>query len=425
MNPILYAIPVFLLTIVIEAAIAWRRRQPVYDVADAITSLHFGVLSQVAGAFTRALTIGLYVLVYERFRATELPADSPWVWLLALLLYDFLYYWVHRFGHEVNLMWAAHQVHHSSEYYNLTTALRQTSTGAAFGWPFYLPMAVIGVPPEVFIGASLIDLLYQYWVHTELVGKLGWLDRVLVTPSNHRVHHGQNDYCIDRNYGGILILWDRLFGTFVDEREGEKIVYGIRKPLASYNPLWGNFNVYVDIGRGMRAARGWRAKLAVLFAPPGGWNEPVPPLDTRSVNRFAVAGSPWLSAYAVLQYLIMVVMICHFLVIAPQLSTLALLLYAGAIVAAAVTVGGLLERKAWARVAEALRLLLSAGTVLLLVMMGADVPGVVPMTTAGQLALSTVVVAFVLLSLLWLRRLPNARVDVAAPSTPAMTEQQA
>jgi sterol desaturase/sphingolipid hydroxylase (fatty acid hydroxylase superfamily) len=119
-------------------------------------------------------------------------------------------------------MWASHVVHHSSEYYNLSTALRQTSTGSFLGWVFYLPLAVVGVPWQMLVIVGLIDLLYQYWVHTELIGRLGVLDRILVTPSNHRVHHGQNDYCIDKNYGGILVLWDRLFGTFADERDGEK-----------------------------------------------------------------------------------------------------------------------------------------------------------------------------------------------------------
>ncbi|NDD75452.1 MAG: sterol desaturase family protein, partial [Gammaproteobacteria bacterium] len=229
MNPIVYAIPVFMLTILAEAWIAQRRDIRAYDIADAITSLHFGVLSQVSSAFTKVFAFGIYVWVFESARLFTLPSDEVWVWVAALVAYDFLYYWVHRAGHEVNLVWASHQVHHSSEWYNLSTALRQTSTGALFVWPLYLPMAVLGVPPLVFGAVALIDLLYQYWVHTELVGKLGWLDRVFVTPSNHRVHHGQNDWCIDRNYGGILILWDRLFGTFAEERDDERVVYGIRK----------------------------------------------------------------------------------------------------------------------------------------------------------------------------------------------------
>ncbi len=153
---------------------------------------------------------------------------------------------------------------------DLSTALRQTSTGALLGWAFYLPLAVLGIPWQMLVIVGLIDLLYQYWVYTELIGRLGVLDRILVTPSNHRVHHGQNDYCIDKNYGGILILWDRLFGTFEDERDGEKIVYGIRKPLKSYSPIWGNLHYYADLWRESVAAQGRRAKVGVWVAPPGG-----------------------------------------------------------------------------------------------------------------------------------------------------------
>jgi sterol desaturase/sphingolipid hydroxylase (fatty acid hydroxylase superfamily) len=140
-------------------------------------------------------------------------------------------------------------------------------------------MALCGVPPLVFAVVGLIDLLYQYWVHTELVRKLGWIDRVFVTPSNHRVHHGQNDYCIDRNYGGILILWDRMFGTFAEERDGERIAYGIRKPLSSYNPVWGNLHVFVDLLQRARAAPTLRDALRIWFDAPGGRGEPVPHLD--------------------------------------------------------------------------------------------------------------------------------------------------
>jgi sterol desaturase/sphingolipid hydroxylase (fatty acid hydroxylase superfamily) len=141
------------------------------------------------------------------------------VWVAGLVAYDFCYYWHHRLGHESAIFWASHVVHHQSQEFNLSTALRQTSSGALLGWVFYLPMAVIGFPPQVFAAAALIDLLYQYWIHTEHVGRLGWLDHVLATPSNHRVHHAVNDGYIDRNYGGILIVWDRLFGSFVEERQ--------------------------------------------------------------------------------------------------------------------------------------------------------------------------------------------------------------
>ncbi len=233
--------------------------------------------------FSVFINVAVYTVVYDNFRLAEWPMDSIVLWVLALLFYDFCYYWVHRLGHEVSFLWASHIVHHSSEYYNLSTALRQTASGKAVVWIFYLPMALMGVPPKMFVIVGLIDLLYQFWVHTELVGRMGWFDRVFVSPSNHRVHHGQNDYCIDKNYGGLLVIWDRMFGTFAEERVGEKITYGVRKPLQSYNILWGNLHYYVDLWKLAGQTKGWRAKLGVWMAPPGGWtDQPIEHFDEKT-----------------------------------------------------------------------------------------------------------------------------------------------
>ncbi|MBU3672980.1 MAG: sterol desaturase family protein [Sinobacteraceae bacterium] len=360
-----------MLTIAVEAWLAHRRRIANYDIADAITSLHFGVLSQVSGVFVRALSFGAYVFVFEQLRWFTLPVDSVWVWLLALIAYDFIYYWVHRFGHETHLMWAAHQVHHSSEYFNLSTALRQTSTGAFASFPFYLPMALCGVPPVVFGAVALIDLLYQYWVHTELVRKLGWVDRVFVTPSNHRVHHGQNDYCIDRNYGGIFILWDRLFGTFVEERDDEPVVYGIRKPLSSYNPLWGNLHVYRDLGRRMLASDSpWAALRALISRPTAGaahtGASQKDHFDPGNFTRYAPPTTQATRIYAVIQYALLIAPTTHFIAVAPTLAMGDRVAYALLILAWTIGVGWVLEGRRHARRLEALRVGATAGALLLL-----------------------------------------------------------
>jgi len=220
---IVFATPVFLLLIALEFAVEPARQRPAappasaYRLNDAINSISLGILSQVAGVLTKAAERGhLCRGLQGAWRLyTDLAFWSTWYGVvLALVFYDFCYYWLHRAGHVVALFWAAHVVHHQSQHYNLSTALRQTSSGALFGWVFYLPMAVAGVPPLIFGIVALIDLLYQFWVHTEQVGKLGWFDRVFCSPSNHRVHHAVNDPYIDKNYGGILMLWDRMFGTF-------------------------------------------------------------------------------------------------------------------------------------------------------------------------------------------------------------------
>jgi alkylglycerol monooxygenase len=357
LNPIVYAIPVFMITIVIEAAIAWRKKRAVYDIPDALGSLHNGVVSRLAGVFVAVITGGLYVVVWQNYRAFELPASSPLVWIFALFAYDLCYYWNHRMGHEMNIMWASHVVHHSSEYFNLSTALRQSSTGGFFGWMFYMILAVIGIPPAVFAVVALIDLLYQYWVHTELIGRMGVLDRIMVTPSNHRVHHGQNDYCIDKNYGGIFIIWDRIFGTFVDERDGEKIVYGIRKPLNSYNALWSNFHVYAELLKQSLTAKGLRAKIAVWFAPPTGWQgADIPPLSP-AFQRFDRQATPALRWYAVVQYTITTALVVHFMAITPKMTWGERGLYAGIVLASALSVGALMESRAFARWIESARVL--------------------------------------------------------------------
>ncbi len=271
---IVLAAPVFFLLIALEFAWGVRQQRNTYRLADAINSISLGMLSQISAVFTRLLRVGLYTAVYASVALVPLEeARAFWTtwygWLLALVFYDFCYYWLHRMGHEVAVLWAAHVVHHQSQDYNLSTALRQTSSGVLLGWIFYLPMALAGVPPLVFGVVALIDLLYQYWVHTEHVPKLGWFDRWFCSPSNHRVHHAVNDRYLDRNYGGILIVWDRLFGTFQDEDLAEPCVYGTRGALNSWDPLWANAEVYWALAQDAWHTRSWADKLRVWFKPPG------------------------------------------------------------------------------------------------------------------------------------------------------------
>ncbi len=364
MNPILYAIPVFLLTMVIEWCIGRWRGRDLYVMADAITSLQMGLLSQLASVFMAVFTVGMYAMMYAHYRLTSWPIESWWVWPLALLFYDFLYYWVHRCGHEINLMWAAHQVHHSSEYFNLSTALRQSSTTPLWSWPFYLPMAVIGIPPLVFVTVALIDLLYQYWVHTELIGKLGWFDRIFVSPSNHRVHHGQNDYCLDKNYGGILIVWDRLFGTFVEERDDEHIIYGVRKPLASFDPIWGNLNTYADLWRASRSPQNEHRNMRLWFAAPSSQSSATAPFDLARFQRFQSPASASRQYYVLIHYVVLIVAICHFLYVETTLPIVAQIIYALLLAFSTFCLGGLLQGYRYARIFEQMRLLLFVGFVL-------------------------------------------------------------
>jgi len=280
MDLIAYAVPFFLLALLAELSIDLARRSGLFRLNDAINSLSAGILSTTTGYFTRLLPLLAYGIVFERFAVIDMPlawfdlsARGLALWVAAALGWDFCYYWFHRFSHEISVLWAAHAVHHQSEDYNLSTALRQTSTGFLFGWIFYLPLFVIGFPIEVLLTVNAINLIYQFWVHTQVVRRLGPLDYVLVTPSNHRVHHAQNERYIDRNYGGMVILWDRMFGTFQDELDDDPVIFGVRKPLATWNPFRANLQVYDYLLFDARHARRWRDKLGVWLRRTG-WRPP-------------------------------------------------------------------------------------------------------------------------------------------------------
>jgi sterol desaturase/sphingolipid hydroxylase (fatty acid hydroxylase superfamily)/uncharacterized membrane protein YhhN len=343
---IVFATPVFIFLIALE--FAWSRRensrtagQTPFRLSDAINSISLGMLSQVAGVLGKALSVGIYTAVFETvaiFPRLDFWNSAAGV-LLALVMYDFCYYWLHRAGHVVALFWAAHVVHHQSQHYNLSTALRQTSSGLLFGWIFYLPMAVLGVPPTVFGIVLLIDLLYQFWVHTEQVGTLGWFDRVFCSPSNHRVHHAVNDGYVDKNYGGILMLWDHLFGSFQEEDAQKPCVYGTRGALNSWDPLWANLEVYGALAKESWHTPLWGDKPAVWFKPPG-WqsaamarSNPKQPFTLEAVTTFNPPRRPGQQWFAALQFVLAMGAVLTFLwhVDAMPLTTAAI--WAAAIVA--------------------------------------------------------------------------------------------
>ena len=313
--------PVFLALMALEWAIGRWRGRPALRLADAVSSVSLGMLSQTSAVFTVLLRVGLYTLAYEHLALWRSEAFwTTWYgWLIALVFYDFCYYWLHRMGHEVAVLWAAHAVHHQSQDYNLSTALRQTSSGAVLGWVFYLPMALAGVPPLVFVVVGLVDLLYQFWVHTEQVGRLGWFDRWFCSPSNHRVHHAVNDSYLDKNYGGILIVWDRLFGTFKDEDPREKCVYGTRGLLNSWDPLWANAQVYAGLLHDSWHARRWADKLRVWLKAPG-WRPadvaqrfPKPAFNLHDMPLFDPPLSAPLRWFAGVQFVLLLAGVAAFL----------------------------------------------------------------------------------------------------------------
>jgi alkylglycerol monooxygenase len=346
---IVLATPVFFLLIAIEFAWGWAKGRNTYRLNDAINSIGLGMLSQISAVFTRLFRVGIYTAIYAS--VALYPDNAFWTswygWILALVFYDFCYYWLHRAGHESAVFWAAHVVHHQSQAYNLSTALRQTSSGALLGWLFYVPMAVAGVPPLVFGVVALIDLLYQFWVHTEHVPKLGWFDRWFCSPSNHRVHHAVNDRYLDRNYGGVLIIWDRLFGSF--KEEDEKCVYGTRKPLNSWDPLWANAEVYWGLARDSWHAKSWLDKLRVWFKPPG-WRPsdvaarfPATPFDISRVETFHPPMSRTVFWFGAVQFILLLQGVAAFLWFADGMPLARSALWLGVLAACLWAVGAVMQ----------------------------------------------------------------------------------
>ena len=277
MNLIALAVPFFLLAIAIEWL--WGRwfGRDTYRLTDTVSSLTLGGLSQARRFVALGVGGSVYAWLSSVTPFATWTAEGWAAWIAAFCLYDLCYYCSHRAGHEIKLFWASHVVHHQSEDYNLSTALRQTSSGFLFGWIFYTPLFFIGVPVEMMVTVGALNLIYQFWVHTEHVGELGWFEYVFVSPSNHRVHHARNTCYLDRNYGGVFIIWDRLFGTYQRELPSEPCVYGITKPIKSWSPIEAWIHVYRDILSDMVRTRHWGERLWVPFSHPA-WQ----PSDLRS-----------------------------------------------------------------------------------------------------------------------------------------------
>ena len=265
-----YAIPFFVLCIVVEMMLVRQRADPVYEARDTAANLAMGVGNVIISAAWKSVALGAAFFIYEH-RLFDLPVDAWWVWLALLFAEDFCYYWFHRVHHECRAGWAAHVNHHSSEHYNLAVALRQSWTTPMTGMVFWWPLALLGFHPLMIVVQHAISLIYQFWIHTQTIGRLGPLEWVMNTPSHHRVHHGTNPQYIDRNYGGIFIVWDRLFGTF--EPEGEAVRYGITHRLGTFNPLRIAFHEWAAMLRDVAGARGWRHRLGYLLRHPG-WHPP-------------------------------------------------------------------------------------------------------------------------------------------------------
>jgi alkylglycerol monooxygenase len=268
MNYVEVAVPFFILAMLLEFLYGRWVKQQTYRLNDTVNSLQLGVLSRLNDVLKLGFSAVVFGGLVKVMGLPQWSMNSAWQWAVVFVAYDFCYYWKHRFGHQWRILWASHVAHHQSEEFNLSTALRQTGTDY-IGFVFYIPLYLAGIPAAAIVTVGSLNLIYQFWVHTEHIRRLGPLEWLLVTPSNHRVHHARNPEYIDRNYSGVFIVWDRLFGTFKDERPEEPCVYGITKGLKSWNPLWANLHFWSETAQLAWRTRNWADKFKVWFKPPG------------------------------------------------------------------------------------------------------------------------------------------------------------
>lgn len=365
-NYIALSIPLFFLLIGVEIAYSIYKKRHYYRFNDSIANLSQGIGSQLVGVFMKTATFFAYLYIFDHWRLYSFP-NTMFTWLLVFIGVDFFYYWFHRMSHEVNGLWAAHIVHHQSEEYNLTVALRQSWFQGGFSWAFYLPLAFAGFDPLMFLTVSSFNTLYQFWIHTRAIGKLGPLEWIFNTPSHHRVHHGSNEKYIDKNHAGSLIIWDRLFGTF--QAEEEEVIYGITKPLESWNPLWANFHYWYDLYNQSRKITLWKNKLLVYVKPPGWAPEQSAEISMQQergygeTTKYDPAYNRKLNLYLLFQFLLSLILATLILFLGHKLSTLQLTGTSALVILTLTSCGALLEHQKWLSKLEYFRHLFWLGTV--------------------------------------------------------------
>ncbi len=364
MSVAVLAFPLYILLMLLELAYERHSGRHTYRLADAATSINTAVLRVLLEGPLRLLLILPYAWLYEHARLFDWPTASVGLWLGGFIAVDFCFYWAHRSLHRYNLLWGAHQPHHSSEDFNLSTALRKGAFQTAFDWPFYLPLALLGVPLPVFLVLLGIQLVYQFWIHTQHVGRLGWLERLLITPSLHRVHHGQNDCYIDKNHGGVFILWDKLFGTYAEERE--PVRYGVTTPVNTFDPIRLQFSWWRLLWADARATASWWDKLRLWWMPTGWRPADVQgrPWPKMAAEKFERAYPAALKGYALVQFLAINALALAFLASVSRAALWQPWLLAALILLGCVSLGLLFEGKRGLWRLEVARLALMAGLAL-------------------------------------------------------------
>lgn len=369
-NYIALAIPVFFFLILVEVLADLIRGKKYYNLSDSINDLSCGISQQIFGVFTKTILLAGYIWIFDHYKFKIISDTSAVSWVALFIGVDFFYYWFHRLSHEINIIWWGHVPHHHSEEYNLSVALRQGTFQGSFSWLFYLLLALIGFSPVMFITVSSFNTLYQFWIHTRHIGRLGFLEWFLNTPSHHRVHHGKNPQYIDRNHGGMLIIWDRIFGTF--EPENEPVVYGTVKPLNSFNPIWANFHYFIELFRISFKTRRYRDKIMIWFRKPGwlpqdmGGEKEIPVVNSGTYKKFTIPVLKSASAYCIIQFAMISLVTTGFIFVVDKLTTEGKILGAVFIWSGLYSIGNIIEKRRISLPVEICRMLIISIFLLLL-----------------------------------------------------------
>ncbi len=354
LNFLAWVVPLILGFIAIEYYVARRQGKAYFKFANSISNLNVGIAERLSDVFVTSAFYFVYDYLYQHYAYFKIP-ETWYNWVILLLLTDFIWYWYHRFGHEINLLWGLHIVHHQSPEFNYTASVRITVFQAAARTCFWAILPIIGFSAPMITSILIVHGLYPFFVHTRVIGKLGWLEYVFVTPSHHRVHHASNEQYLDKNYGDVLIIWDKLFGTFTEEKE--EPVYGLTKPLDSYSFLWQHFHFLLEIGYSMYRAKSIREKFRILFGKPDIIDPKIRPLLERKfrIQNRANDLPNRLNRYVLFQIICTICILFVFILLEHYFDWIAKTLVSGLILTTVINCGAILEQRRWIFQVELLR----------------------------------------------------------------------
>ncbi|ASZ14834.1 sterol desaturase [Chitinophaga sp. MD30] len=357
LNYMAWALPLFLALMGVEYLYARKTGKRYFSLTGSISNINVGIAERLLDTFTVGVFYFVYDYLYRHFGMFDIKS-SILLWLTLFICTDFIWYWYHRLAHEVNVLWAAHVVHHQSDDFNYTTSARITVFQAFARMMFWSILPVIGFPPAMIVSVQLVHGLYPFFIHTRTIGKLGVLEYIFVTPSHHRVHHASNPKYLDKNYGDVLIIWDKIFGTF--EVEEEEPTYGLTKPLESHSFLWQHFHFVLEVLYAFRQTSGWRNKVKVLFGRPDNID---PNIRAKleeifvSRNRSEVANIHKLHNYVIAQVIMALVVLFSFLLLEYYVPPFIQVCVALLILLTLINCGAILEQRGWVLYLEYARIL--------------------------------------------------------------------